>query len=94
VPVTQPPPVVAAPPVVAGPPNLTIRISSRGMMTAELDGEVEHVMLDDLGQYAEALSHVGGTATIVLPSDEGMAGLIAKRAQRILEDAGVTVTIA
>ena len=100
VPVTQPPPVVAvppvaaAPPVAAGPPNLTIRISSRGMMTAEMDGEVEHVMLDDLGPYAEALAHVGGTATIVLSSDEGMAGLIAKRAQRILEDTGVTVTIA
>jgi hypothetical protein len=80
-------------PAAAGPPNLTIRISTRGMMTAEMDGELEHVMLDDLGPYAEALSHVGGTATIVVPSDEGMPGLISKRAQRILEDAGVRVTI-
>ena len=78
----------------AGPPDLTIRISGRGLMTAELDGEVEHVMLDDLGPYAEALSHVGGTATIHVPSDEGMPALIGKRAQRILEDAGVRVTLA
>jgi hypothetical protein len=84
---------VPAVPAAAGPPNLTIRISTRGMMTAEMDGELEHVMLDDLGPYAEALSHVGGTATIVVPSDEGMPGLISKRAQRILEDAGVQVTI-
>ena len=64
------------------------------MMTAELDGEVEHVMLDDLAQYAEALSHVGGTATIHVPADEGMPTLIGKRAQRILEDAGVHVRLA
>lgn len=88
----------AEPPLAApahtGPPNLKIRVTTRGMMTAEMDGELEHVMLDDLGAYAEALSGVGGTATIVVPSDEGMPGLIAKRAQRILEDAGVQVTIA
>jgi hypothetical protein len=90
-PAAEPTPVAATP---AGPPNLTIRVSSRGMMTAEMDGELEHVMLDDLGSYAEALSGVGGTATIVVPSDDGMAGLISKRAQRILEDAGVRVTIA
>jgi hypothetical protein len=100
------PPPEAAPPVPTvvpeprppqaggGPPNLTIRVSSRGMMTAEMDGELEHVMVDDLGSYAEALSHVGGTATIVVPTEEGMSGLITKRAQRILEDAGVKVTIA
>ena len=64
------------------------------MLTAELDGEVEHVMLDDLTPYGEALSHVGGTATIHVPTDEGMPALIAKRAQRILEDAGVPVTLA
>jgi hypothetical protein len=84
----------APPAVPTGAPNLTIRVSSRGMMTAEMDGQSEHVMLDDLGAYAEALSHVGGMATIVVPSDDGMPGLIAKRAQRILEDAGVTVTLA
>ena len=89
-PVARPAPATPAP---AGPPNLMIRISTRGMMTAELDGEVEHVMLDDLEPYAEALSHVGGTATILVPSDDGMPGLIAKRAKRILEDAGVQVTI-
>jgi len=88
----EPPP--AAAPVQATPPNLTIRISSRGLMTAELDGEVEHVMLDDLGPYAEALSHVGGTATLHVPPDETMPGLIARRAQKILEDAGVRVTLA
>ena len=63
-------------------------------MTAELDGEVEHVMLDDLGPYAEALSHVGGTATLHVPPDESLPGLIARRAQKILEDAGVRVTLA
>jgi len=92
-----PAPIPAEPPTVApsaGPPDLTIRISSRGLMTAELDGEVEHVMLDDLGSYAEALSHVAGTATIHVPNDEGMPALIGKRAQRILEDAGVRVTLA
>jgi Domain of unknown function (DUF4328) len=88
------PPPAAPPPVQAGPPDLTIRISSRGLMTAELDGEVEHVMLDDLTPYAEALSHVGGSATIHVPADESMPSLIARRAQRILEDAGVKVTIA
>jgi hypothetical protein len=91
--VTEPSPAAPAPASV-GPPNLMIRVSSRGMMTAEMDGELEHVMLDDLGSYAEALSHVGGTATIVVPSDDGMPGLISKRAKRILEDAGVQVTIA
>ncbi|HET9083999.1 MAG TPA: DUF4328 domain-containing protein [Candidatus Limnocylindrales bacterium] len=84
----------AAPAPTVGPPDLKIRISSRGLMTAELDGEVEHIMLDDLGPYAEALSHVAGTATIYLPNDEGMPALIGKRAQRILEDAGVRVTLA
>ena len=84
----------AAPPPSAGPPNLTIRVTSRGLMTAELDGEIEHVMLDDLGTYAEALSHVAGTATIHVPNDDGMPALIGKRAQRILEDAGVQVTLA
>jgi hypothetical protein len=63
-------------------------------MTAELDGELEHVMPDDLQPYAEALSHVGGTATIHVPADEAMPGLIARRTQRILEDAGVQVTFA
>jgi hypothetical protein len=64
------------------------------MLTAEMDGEIEHVMLDDLGPYAEALSDVGGSATIHIPTDEGMPALIGKRAQKILEDAGVSVTLA
>ena len=96
-PTPAPAPAPVEPPAMppsAGPPDLTIRISSRGLMTAELDGEVEHVMLDDLGSYADALSHVAGTATIHVPSDEGMPALIGKRAQRILEDAGVRVRLA
>ena len=61
-------------------------------MTAEMEGEVEHVILDDLGPYAAALAEAGGSATIVLPSDDSMTDLIGRRAQRILEDAGVQVT--
>jgi hypothetical protein len=97
-PAASPPRSPEAPPAAApartGPPNLVIRVSTRGLMTAEMDGEIEHVMLDDLGPYAEALSHVGGTATLHVPADEAMPGLIARRAQRILEDAGVQVTVA
>ena len=90
----EPPSAPAPTPVQASPPNLTIRVTSRGLMTAELDGELEHVMLDDLGPYAEALSHVGGTATLHVPPNEAMPGLVARRAQKILEDAGVHVTLA
>jgi hypothetical protein len=74
------------------PPHLTIRVASRGMMTAELDGQTEHIILDDLTAYGSALSKAGGRASIVVPQDDDMARLIARRAQRILEDAGVSVT--
>jgi outer membrane biosynthesis protein TonB len=78
---------------VDGPPHLTIRVTSRGMITAEMDGETEHVILDDLEAYGSALAKVGGTAAIVVTTDDSMAGLIARRAQRILDDAGVQVTV-
>jgi hypothetical protein len=73
------------------PPHLTIRIASGGMMTIELDGQTEHVILDDLTAYASALTEAGGSAEIVAPPDDGMADLIARRAKRILEEAGVTL---
>jgi hypothetical protein len=76
-----------------GPPHLTIRVATRGMITAEMDGETEHVILDDLEAYGSALAKVGGTAAIVVSTDDSMAGLIARRAQRILEDAGVQVSV-
>ena len=63
------------------------------MITAEMDGETEHVILEDLTAYGDALAHVDGTATIIPSTDDPMAGLIARRAQRILADAGVTVTV-
>lgn len=72
-------------------PHLTIRVTSRGMLTAEMDGEKEPVILDDLTAYGDALVRVGGSAMIVA-GENGMARLIARRAQRILEDAGVSVT--
>ncbi len=77
----------------AGPPHLTIRVTSRGMITAEMDGETEHVILDDLEAYGSALAKVDGTAAILAPTEDSMAGLIARRAQRILEGAGVQVTV-
>lgn len=76
------------------PPHLTIRVTSRGMITAEMDGETEHVILDDLEAYGSALAKVDGTAAILAPTEDSMAGLIARRAQRILEGAGVQVTVA
>ncbi len=82
-----------APPEPAGPPHLTIKVGNRGMITAEMDGEAEHVILDDLTAYADALAKVGGTAAIHTAPDDSMAGLIARRAQRILDDAGVQVTV-
>lgn len=82
-----------ATPEPAGPPHLTIRIGNRGMITAEMDGETEHVILDDLTAYADALAKVDGTAAIYAATDDPMAGLIARRAQRILDDAGVQVTV-
>jgi hypothetical protein len=87
------PAAVVEPAVVeARPPHLTIRVASRGMMTAEVDGQSEHVILDDLAAYGSALTKAGGTAEIVAPPDDDMASLIARRAQRILEDAGVTLS--
>jgi hypothetical protein len=62
------------------------------MMTAELDGQTEHIILDDLTAYGSALTKAGGSASIVVAPDDDMARLIARRAQRILEDAGVSVT--
>lgn len=85
-------PVAAAVDPSNGTPHVVIRINERGLMTAEMDGETEHVILDDLGSYGSALAKVGGTAAIVLPPDDAMAGLIARRAQQIFEDAGVQVT--
>jgi cytoskeletal protein RodZ len=88
---TEPAPEAESP---SEPPHLTVRITSRGLITAEMEGEIEHILLDDLGPYASALAEAGGHATIVLPSDDPMPGLIGRRAQRILEDAGVQVTTA
>ena len=83
----------ALPAPAAGPPHLTIRITPRGMITAEVDGETEHVILDDLEAYGSALAKVDGTAAIVAATEDSMADLIARRAQRILEEAGVHVTV-
>jgi hypothetical protein len=58
-----------------------------------MDGEAEHVILDDLTAYADALAKVEGTAAIHAAKDDPMASLIARRAQRILDDAGVQVTV-
>jgi hypothetical protein len=92
---TQPAPVSPqAAPETDLPPHLTIKVASHGMMTAELDGQVEHIILDDLTAYGSALSKAGGSASIAAPQDDDMARLIARRAQRILEDAGVSVTSA
>jgi hypothetical protein len=77
----------------AGPPHLMIKVGAKGMITAEVDGEVEHLILDDLTAYADALAKVDGTAAIVAASDDPMAGLIARRAQRILADAGIDASI-
>ena len=99
----EPEPIVAAEPegsetgalpaTAAGPPHLTIRVTPRGMITAELDGETEHVILDDLEAYGSALAKVDGTAAIVAATEDSMADLIARRALRILEEAGVQVTV-
>jgi hypothetical protein len=93
--VAQPAPVTPeAAPEADLPPHLTIKVASHGMMTAELDGQVEHIILDDLTAYGSALSKVGGSASIIVPQDDDMARLVARRAQRILEDAGVSITSA
>jgi hypothetical protein len=76
-----------------GPPHLMIRVTDRGMVEAEMAGEVEPVILEDLTAYAEALANVGGTAEIVLSGNGGMGKLIATRAQRIMAEAGIEATI-
>ena len=35
--------------------------------------------------------NAGGSATIVVPPDDDMASLVARRARTILEEAGVTI---
>jgi DNA polymerase-3 subunit gamma/tau len=92
-PETSPPAEVATPRAETGPPHLTIKVGPKGMITAEMDGEAEHIILDDLTAYAHALAKVEGTAAIRAVDDDPMASLIARRAQRILDDAGVQVTV-
>lgn len=74
-------------------PHLTIRVADRGMLQAELSGETEPVILEDLTAYGNALANAGGTAEIVLAGSDGMVRLIARRAQRILADTGIEATI-
>jgi hypothetical protein len=63
------------------------------MLQAEMGGEIEPVILEDLTAYGDALANAGGTAEIVLAGNDGMARLIARRAQRILADAGIDAPI-
>jgi hypothetical protein len=79
---------------VGGTPHLTIRIVNRGMLQAEMAGESEPVILDDLTAYGQALANAGGTAQIVVAGNDGMAELIARRAQRILAETGIEASIA
>jgi hypothetical protein len=83
----------AAVPVDDGAPHLTIRVVNHGMLQAELNGEQEPVILEDLAAYGSALANVGGTAEIVVTGSDDMARLIARRAQRIMADAGIEATI-
>jgi hypothetical protein len=76
-----------------GAPRLTIRIGNRGMIQAQMGTEVEPVMLEDLTAYGQALADAGGTADLVLEGNDGMVNLIARRAQRILADAGIDAPI-
>jgi hypothetical protein len=90
----EPQPEPAAPVTSAGgTPHLTIRIVNRGMLQAEMAGESEPVILDDLTAYGQALANAGGTAQIVVAGNDGMASLIARRAQRILAEAGIEASI-
>ena len=89
-PAEEPSPVTAT---TNGAPNLTIRIGNRGLLQAEMAGEIEPVILDDLTVYGRALADVGGTADLVLEGNDGMVQLIARRAQRILVDAGIDARI-
>jgi hypothetical protein len=83
----------AVAPVDDGAPHLTIRVVNHGMLQAELNGEQEPVILEDLVAYGSALANVGGTAEIVITGSDDMARLIARRAQRIMADAGIEATI-
>jgi Na+-transporting methylmalonyl-CoA/oxaloacetate decarboxylase gamma subunit len=76
-----------------GAPHLTIRVTNRGMLQAEMGGEIEPVILEDLTAYGQALANAGGTAEIVLAGNDGMVQLIARRAQRILADTGIDAPI-
>jgi hypothetical protein len=82
-----------AEPTNGGAPRLTIRIGNRGLLQAEMGGETEPVMLEDLTAYGQALADAGGTADIVVAGNDGMVDLIARRAQRILADAGIDTPI-
>ena len=77
-----------------GTPHLTIRIVNRGMLQAEMAGESEPVILEDLTAYGQALANANGTAQIVVAGKDGMATLIARRAQRILAETGIEASIA
>jgi hypothetical protein len=96
-PVVAPPaPIIEPSPQAAttnGAPNLTIRIGNRGLLQAEMAGEIELVILEDLTVYGRALADVGGTADLVIEGNDGMVQLIARRAQRILVDAGIDAQI-
>jgi hypothetical protein len=96
-PVVAPPaPIIEPSPQAAttnGAPNLTIRIGNRGLLQAEMAGEIEPVILEDLTVYGRALADVGGTADLVIEGNDGMVQLIARRAQRILVDAGIDAQI-
>jgi len=93
--VVQPRPEPAATATSAGgTPHLTIRIVNRGMLQAEMAGESEPVILEDLTAYGQALANAGGTAQIVVTGNDGIAALIARRAQRILAETGIEVSIA
>jgi hypothetical protein len=76
-----------------GAPHLTIRIGSFGMLQAEMGAESEPVILEDLAAYGKALADAGGSAEIVIGANDGMAPLIARRAQAILADAGIEATL-
>lgn len=75
-----------------GLPRLTIRVGRRGLMTAEMDGDAEPVILEDLTEYATALATAGGSATISIREGDDMAQLVGRRVRRILEEADVSVS--
>ena len=96
-PTTEPSPEPAAEPATPAPtpaandgrPHLTIRVGRMGMLHAEMAGETEPIILEDLTAYGNALANAGGTAAIVVSPGDDMARLIAKRAQRILAETGI-----